>query len=102
MHAIIGKVKRLFSWVHSRMSSIRNRLPLKVLIPVLVISLIAIGSFAASVTITSTTYSGEQGVSYIVIGCFTAASNGFQVVRVNTAPTSLPATWTNGGQLTLL
>lgn len=78
-------------------SSIRNRLPLKVLIPVLAISLIAIGSFAASVIVTTTTYSGEAGVSYIVIGCFTAASNGFQVVRSSTAATSLPATWTNGG-----
>jgi hypothetical protein len=96
MSVIIGRVKSLFSYVHSTANSIRNRLPLKVLIPILLISLIAITSFAATVGVTTTTYSGEGGVSFIVIGCFTATSNGFQVVRSTTAATSLPATWSNG------
>jgi hypothetical protein len=96
MYAIIRRVERLFSWVHSTMNSIRNRLPLKVLIPVLVISLFSIVSFAASVTVTTTSYSGQAGVSYIVIGCFTATSQGFQVVQSTNSTPSGTLTWVNG------
>jgi len=77
------------------MNSIRNRMPLKVLIPVLAISLFAIGSFAASVGVTTTSYSGEAGVNFTVVGCFTAASNGFQVVQSSQAASG-SVTWSNG------
>jgi hypothetical protein len=78
------------------MNSIRNRLPLKVLIPVLIISIFAICSFAASVSVSTTNNAGQVGVLYLVNGYFTAASQGFQVVRSTTTASSQPATWTNG------
>jgi len=79
------------------MSTLRNKLPLKVMVPVLVISLFAVGSFATSVGVTSQTFAGEAGVNYTVSGAFTAASNGFQVVQTTTSASSQPCTWSSGG-----
>ena len=55
-------------------------LPLKILVPLLAIAIFSIASYAASVSVTTTTYQGAQGVLYNVAGGFTATSNGFNVV----------------------
>ena len=78
-------------------SRIRNKLPLKVLLPILAISLFAVGSFATSVGVTTQAYAGQAGVNYVVSGGFTAASNGFQVVQSTAVASTQPATWANGG-----
>ena len=74
----------------------KNKLPLKVLVPILAISLFAIGSFATSVGVTTQQYAGQAGVDYVVTGGFSAASNGFQVVQSAATASSQPATWSNG------
>lgn len=79
------------------MSSLRNKLPLKVMLPILVISVFAVGSFATSVGVTTQSFAGEAGVNYTVTGAFTAASNGFQVVQTTTTASTQPCTWTSGG-----
>lgn len=79
------------------MSSIRNKLPLKTLVPILAISLFAVGSFATSVGVTTQSYAGQAGVDYVVTGGFTATSNGFQVVQSATTASTQPCTWSNGG-----
>jgi hypothetical protein len=78
------------------MFRIRNKLPLKILLPIMAISIFAVGSFATSVGVSSQSYAGQAGVQYTVTGGFSAASNGFQVVQATTAATTLPATWSNG------
>jgi len=79
------------------MFPIKNRMPLKVLLPILAISLFAVGSFATSVGVTTQSYAGQAGVSYNVTGGFTAQSNGFQVVVSTASATTPPCTWTSGG-----
>jgi len=75
-------------------------MPLKLLIPILVISLLSVVSFAASVSINSTTSQSVQGVVYNVTGGFSAASNGFIVTQSAATATTLPASWANGGTVT--
>ena len=79
------------------MNPIRNKLPLKVLVPILAISLFAVGSFATSVGVTTQSYAGQAGVNYVVTGAFSAASNGFQVVQSTATASAQPCTWSNGG-----
>lgn len=75
---------------------LRNMLSLKILLPILAISLISIGGYAASVNVTQTTYQTQSGVYYNVVGGFTAASNGFNVVQSSGAASTQPFTWANG------
>ncbi|MGH9918210.1 MAG: hypothetical protein ACRD6W_04980 [Nitrososphaerales archaeon] len=79
------------------MSTLRNKLPLKVMLPIMMISLFAVGSFATSVGVTTQSFAGEAGVNYSVTGAFTAASKGFQVVQSTTTASAQPCTWTSGG-----
>ena len=80
--------------------SIRHFMPLKILIPILVISMISVISFAASVSINSATSQTVQGVLYNVAGGFSASSNGFVVTQSAATATTLPAAWTSGGAVT--
>lgn len=82
---------------NSRMRVIRNKLAWKILLPILAISLISIGGYAASVNVTQTTYQTQSGVYYNVVGGFTAVSNGFNVVQSSGSATSTPYTWVDGG-----
>jgi len=81
----------------SRRSSIRNMLPMKILLPILAISIFSIGSFAASVNVSQTTYQAQSGVYFNVVGGFTAASNGFSVIYSTGSASTQPFTWTDGG-----
>jgi hypothetical protein len=85
----------------NKIKSLKRFMPLKLLIPILVISLLAVVSFAASVTITTTTSQDVQGVIYNVEGGFTAVSNGFGVTYDAATATAQPATWSNGGAVTM-
>lgn len=74
-----------------------QRPPLKLLFPLLAISLFAVVSYAVAVTTTTTTYQSDNGVYFNVAGGFTAASNGFNVVQATAASSAQPCTWANGG-----
>jgi|SRR5271157_1720509 len=84
----------------NKIRSIRHLIPLKLLIPILVISILATVSFAASVTINTTTSQAVQGVIYNVVGGFTATPNQFAVTYTAATATTLPATWTPNGVVT--
>jgi hypothetical protein len=84
----------------NKIKSLKHLIPLKIFIPILAISLLAVVSFAASVTINTTTSQAVQGVIYNVVGGFTAATNGFQVTYSAATATTLPATWANTGTVT--
>jgi len=75
---------------------LKLKLPLKLLIPLLAIALFSVYSFAANVTVTSSTYQSDSGVLFNVVGGFTAASNGFSVVQSTGAASTQPATWATG------
>ena len=66
----------------------------------ILVSLMVVTSYATSVTITSTTYSGQQGVVYQVTGAFTASSNGFATAGAAVAASIQPCPWSNGGTCT--
>jgi hypothetical protein len=83
----------------NKIRSLRHFMPLKLLIPILVISMLAIVSFAASVTINTSTYQAVQGVIYNVVGGFTATNNGF-AVTYSAATATGSATWSDGGTVT--
>ena len=74
-----------------------QRPPLKLLFPLLAISMLAILSYAVAVTVTPTTYASDNGVYFNVTGAFSAASNGFQVTQASSATSTQPCTWANGG-----
>jgi hypothetical protein len=79
------------------MSTLRNKLPLKVMVPIMLISLFAVGSFATSVGVSTQSFAGQAGVSYSVTGAFSAASNGFQVVQSATTASTQPCVWVSAG-----
>jgi len=75
--------------------------PLKILIPILLISVLSIVAFAASASISPTVaYQGVQGIQYNVAGGLSAANAGFLVTQ--TAATASPANapWSTGSTLT--
>jgi hypothetical protein len=80
--------------------AIKHSMPLKILIPILIISIASVVSFAASVAVNSSTSQTVQGVMYTVVGGFTAANNGFVVTQSPATASTIPATWTNGGTVT--
>jgi hypothetical protein len=67
------------------------------LILLALIAIVSLASYAASVTVTTTTEQARAGVYYNVVGGFTAASNGFQVTQAAGAASAQPCTWANGG-----
>ena len=78
----------------------KHLLPLNVLVCILLISVLSLVSYAASVTATSTTTQAVQGVMFNVVGGFTAASNGFGLTPSSGSATSLPASWVSGNTVT--
>ncbi len=75
--------------------SIKSKLSIKVLLPLLLISMFSVASFAATVGVTTSTLQSQSGVYYVVYGGFTATSNGFFVVTNSGAATASP-TWATG------
>jgi len=81
----------------TKRSEIRKKLPMKILLPILAISMISVASFAATVSVTQTTLQAQTGVYYDVTEGFTAVSNGFTVVQGTGAASAQPYTWSDGG-----
>ena len=75
----------------------RSLLSAKFLIPVLIVSIFSIASYAASVSVSSSPYQSYNGVNFTVTGGFSVVSNGFYVAPASGALTSQPCTWSNGG-----
>ena len=72
-------------------------LPIRLVLPILLIAMFSVYSFATSVSVTSTTVQSQNGILYDVTGGFTVASNGFSVVQSTSSASTLPVTWSNGG-----
>jgi len=68
-----------------RKPSGKRRLRLRYLLPLLFIVAFSVISYAASVTVVSTTYQSVGGVYYNVVGAFTPSNNGFFVSSAGTA-----------------
>jgi uncharacterized cupredoxin-like copper-binding protein len=79
------------------MTTIRDRLSMKILLPLLLISIFSVATFAASVTVSTTTYQNESGVYYNVTGGYLAASNGFYVAQESWTQPTQPVAWTSSG-----
>jgi len=84
----------------NKIGSLRQFIPLKLFVAIMVISILAVVSFAASVTINTSTSQAVQGVIYNVVGGFNATSNGFAVTYSAASATTLPATWLSGANVT--
>ena len=77
----------------------KNRLPLKILVPILAVAVFSIGSFATTVSVSPATYQEQNGVQYNVTGVFSAQSNGFVVTQSSGIASTLPVTWADGGMV---
>ncbi len=78
-------------------SIVRPSGSLKTLVLLGAIALFSVVSYATTVSVSTTTYQSQYGVSYSVTGAFTAADKGFQVVPAAVAASPQPCTWTNNG-----
>jgi len=79
----------------------KHFLPLKILIPILLIATLSLVSYAASITATTVNTQTISGVLYNVAGGFTATNNGFGLTATAATATTLPGTWSNGGSVTM-
>jgi hypothetical protein len=71
--------------------------PLKILLPLLLIAIFSVVSYAATVSISGATYESYSGINFTDLGGFTAASNGFLVTQAASSASTLPCAWSNGG-----
>ena len=81
----------------NRLSSLVPRNNLKLLLLIATIAAFSAASFATSVSVSTTTYQSQYGVSYNVTGAFTAADQGFSVVPAAVAASAQPCTWSANG-----
>jgi len=81
-------------------SCLRRYTPLRIIIPILLVSVISAVSFAASATISSSSYQGVQGVQYNVVGGLSAANAGFVVTQSAATASPANAPWSANGVLT--
>jgi len=80
---------------------LRRFAPLKILIPILLISVMSIVAFAASASISAAvTYQGVQGIQYNVAGGLSAANAGFLVTQTAATASASNAAWSASGTLT--
>lgn len=87
----ISIMKRL-SMTYSRKTTV-----IKVLLPIMLVLVFSVVSYATSVSVNPVTYQNYQGVQFNVSGAFSAASNGFFVAQSAITASSQPCNWTNGG-----
>jgi hypothetical protein len=71
-------------------------LPLIFLIPLVLVSTLAVGSFAATVGVTTSAVEEDSGVLLNVVGGFSVACNGFLVVQSLGSASTQPMAWSNG------
>ena len=89
LHAIYMWKNRLQSFV-----PLNN---IRLLALVAAIAAFSVASFATTVSVSTTTFQSQYGVSYNVTGAFTAADQGFSVVPVAVAASAQPCTWASAG-----
>jgi hypothetical protein len=83
--------------LNNLLSGLKPAGSLKIVALLAAIAIFSIASYATTVSVSTTTYQSQYGVSYNVTGAFTAADNGFQVVPATVAASSQPCTWANAG-----
>ena len=81
----------------NRIASLVPRTNFKLLLLVAAIAAFSVASFATTVSVSTTTYQSQYGVSYNVTGAFTAADQGFSVVPAAVSASSQPCTWASAG-----
>jgi hypothetical protein len=81
----------------NRLASLVPKTNLKILLLVAAIAAFSVASFATTVSVSTTTYQSQYGVSYNVTGAFTAADEGFSVVPAAVAASAQPCTWASAG-----
>ncbi len=81
----------------NQLTNILPRANLKLLFLLIAIAAFSIASFATTVSVTTTTYQSQYGISYNVTGAFTAADSGFSVVPTGASASAQPCTWANSG-----
>lgn len=81
----------------NKLASLVPRSNLKLLALLGAIAAFSIASFATTVSVSTTTYQSQYGVSYNVTGAFTAADQGFSVVPAAVAASAQPCTWASAG-----
>jgi hypothetical protein len=81
----------------NRLTSLVPRNNLKLLLLIAAIAAFSIASYATTVSVSTTTYQSQYGVSYNVTGAFTAADQGFSVAPAAVAASAQPCTWANNG-----
>lgn len=74
-----------------------TRTKMMVLVPLVLIGIMSVTSYAASVSVTSATKQAEYGVYYNVTASLTAANVGFQTAAVSGSASAQPCTWAAGG-----
>ncbi len=84
----------------NRLASLVPRSNLKLLVLLGAIAAFSIASYATTVSVSTTTFQSQYGVSYNVTGAFTAADQGFSVVPTTAAASAQPCTWANSGVCT--
>jgi len=96
----LAKVKQISSakptkTLHQTLKKIRPLL--KFLVPLLVISLFSLYSFASTIAVTSSPVLSENGVIFNVNGGFTATDNGFSIAQSIGVASTQPIQWSNDG-----
>lgn len=81
----------------NRLASLVPTTNVKLLLLLAGIAAFSLASYATTVSVSSTTYQSQYGVSYNVTGAFTAADQGFSVVPAAVAASTQPCTWANSG-----
>jgi len=71
-------------------------LPLKLLVPLLAISLLSVYAYASSVSVTSVPSESESGVLFNVDDSFTVTNNGFFIAQGTSSASAQPFQWSNG------
>lgn len=74
-----------------------GRRELKIMLPLIVVAFVAVSSYATTVTVSSSTYQAQYGVSYDISGSFTAQDQGFATASSSQTASTLPCSWSNNG-----
>ncbi len=94
--SLIRVYERALMWKNQLKSIIPKGNP-KLFLLLAVIAAFSAASFATTVSVTTTTFQSQYGVSYNVTGAFTAQDGGFSVIPSGVAASSQPCTWANLG-----
>ena len=72
------------------------RVPLKLLVPLLAISILSVYSFAVTFVVTTVPLQAADGILFEVNGGFTGVNNGFAIAPAMSVASMLPVKWLSG------